>query len=242
MATKYFLGNATPGEYSDNGNWWLNADGTGATTKATSSDDAILLANLTSNGGDPAEINSLTTGNACQVAIDISCATCTIANDGYVGAGGAINCTTLIMGGNSSVAFGGVVWCNNANCPENSGCYSGGSIYCGGIADLSGTAHIHTSSLLHVDDLATFLEAAYCLNSSIEGNVEFHGDSYLSGGTANGDALFTDDAYFIDDATVVGVATLKKRAEKRAENRNGVGSLVVVREYSINGSSILGMI
>jgi hypothetical protein len=85
MATKYFNDAEANGDWNDAGNWWMNDDGTGATTKPTTSDDAILLAVCTDNNGDPAVCNTLAIPDAGNAGHNIQIEVTTIAGATFSG-------------------------------------------------------------------------------------------------------------------------------------------------------------
>jgi len=219
MATKYFLDTEANGDWNDAGNWWLNDDGTGATTIPTTSDDVILLASVTTNSGDPAVCNTLVMPDSGFASHVLDCGGVTTIAGATFG-GSSINNTTV---------NGGAVF--NGSSSNGSGTVNGGAVFNGGYNSAAGA----------VNDGAVF-NTNSDNQGAVEGGAVFN-DAYNNGGTVNGGAVFNGTAYNFSGGTCdTAVYAATAAAYQLANNYAGtvIGSCTV--RIGINGSSILGLL
>jgi hypothetical protein len=220
MATKYFNDAEANGDWNDAGNWWLNDDGTGATTIPTASDDAVLLASVSTNSGDPAVCNTLAMPDAGNVggyiAIEVT------ATNGATFGGSAYNATAV---------NGGAVFNDTS---YNQGTVNGGAVF-------NDTSYNQGT----VDVGAVFNDTSYN-QGTVNGGAVFNDTSYHSGAVTSGDVVFNDSSFATASANLNGANSVRMGVLNArltvADTFLGVSDPSgVIIPQGINGSSILGL-
>lgn len=251
MATFYFNG-AEDNDWQTLDNWWTNSTfTTQATSLPSSSDNAIVSATVTANGGSEPTIANLTVGGI-GVIFDINITVTGMAtfNDSSTNNGTVNGDATFDSSYNAGTVNGDATFkffSNNSGTVNGDATFSDSS-FNATMGILNGNATFNEENSYNSGTItgdATF-NGASSNDGTINGDVTFNGPSTNYGtGVINGNATFNDNSSNQASATVNGTATFSLTSANTMLLNAYTGTFNNVEfkyEKGINGSSILGVI